>query len=416
MRLAVLFAVLLVVPRVFAGPAEKKAADSDDDSWQEDAHELDKRVKSIKDDKATAANPTMPPPEREEAKRDLPQRYDDIENIADRHKENPVAQEKVTEAYLDVEEPKRAAPHADQFVDLARKKDDAETLGRALDLRAGVKLNLRDYKGAATDAREALSKKPGDDTARRLLALAQSKGVGDVNLSKIKKPENLEAGAPGRSAAASAGGPAGAGTPGRGAQVLSDARQTAELRAQAAAHDDAQRYLSLGDFPAAIKSINVSLAKHPKSAPLLVLRSQAELGAGRPAEAMADAQAAVLAGPKVPEAYVARAKAGEAVNAPAAQIAADYETAKELDPRFTADYERTLARLGAGSANPNVDANGIGTMGRKGLGFNPATARRELFGGLPEPLRSLAPVLIIALVAAIVAGATWLFSRYGGRS
>ena len=397
-------------------PTKSPTIATDDEDWPEDDNKIDAEVKTIKDDKAVAANNTMPPPERDEARRDLPKRLDKIEEIAGRHAQNPVAQEKVTEAYMDVGEPQRAAPHADQFVELARKKNDPETLDKALDLRAGVNMTLHNYPAVVADAKEVLSRKPGDETARRLLALSQSRGGGDVNLSKIKKPEDLAPQDGARPKAGAAERETAARTPAARpaeTQVLADARRTAELRAQVSAHDDAQRYLSLGDFPAAIKSIDVSLAKHPGNAQLLTLRAQAELGAGQPDGALKDAEAAVLAGPKMPEARAARAKAKEALKAPVPEILADYQAAKELDPRFTADYEQALARLG-GSGGALVDANGIGTAGRKGLAFNPASAREQLFGALPEPLRSLAPVLIIALVAGIVAGATWWLKRYGG--
>jgi len=61
------------------------------------------------------------------AKEDLPKQFDDIEQISDRHKDNPVAQEKSPK--LTRTSMNSTAPcHVDRYVDLERKSDDPARL------------------------------------------------------------------------------------------------------------------------------------------------------------------------------------------------------------------------------------------------------------------------------------------------
>jgi tetratricopeptide (TPR) repeat protein len=405
---------LLVPKLIYAEPPPPKQTTDSDDGWPGDADHLKQDEHNIIVDKATINNPTAMPPDKAVAQKDLPKEFDDIEQISDRHPDNPVAQEKITETYENVDELHRAVAHVDKYVDIERKSDDPARLDKALDARSGLLLNLGDKKAAIADATEALKLKPDDKNAQMILALAKSQGVSNIDLSKINKPE-----APKSDTTEARGGSSDRGLNPHTAteNVLSNADQGALASAKA----DGQRYIGLGDFPEAINALNTGLKKSPKNAPLLALRSQAELGEHKPGDALTDANAAVASAPKLPEAYLARAKAEEALSYPDPQIVADYTLAKDLDPRFTPDYESALARLhdsataSAAANNPNsqVDADGIGMAGRKGLGFNPQAARDQLFGGLPAPVRKFAPIAIILFMAGLILAISAWLKRQG---
>ena len=65
--------------------------------------------------------------------------------------------------------------------------------------------------------------------------------------------------------------------------------------------------------------------------------------------------------------------------------------------------------FGAPAADSQVDENGIGTMGRKGLSFSPQTARDQLFGFIPERQRKFVfPGVILFIILLISAIGKWL--------
>ncbi len=389
------------------GPSGTQNPTTPDSEWDEtDDRDLKDTVQNIHAKQDTIKSPTAKDSDKDAAQHDLPHEFDHIEQLSDKHPNSPVAQEKITEAYEDVDELHRAVAHVDRYVELERKSNDPERLDKALDARGGLLLNLGDKKAAAANAMEALKLRPNDQNARLILALAQSKGVGNIDLSKINKPD--------ASGTDSLAGRYGSDKTGKNSSGSTALLSNADQGTVNSASADALRYIGLGDFPAAVNSINTGLKKVPNNARLLALRAQAELGEGKPSDALADAAMAVLYAPKLGEAYLSRAKAEEALSYPANQIIADYQQAKELDASFTADYETALARLhdaASNASNPNsqVDSNGIGMAGRKGLGFNPQAARDQLFAGLPAPVRKFVPIAIILFMAGLIAGiAAWL--------
>lgn len=135
-----------------------------------------------------------------------------------------------------------------------------------------------------------------------------------------------------------AGDVAGAEEQGRAA-VAADPRSARALQQLARAANAAL------DFPAAEDAATRGLALGGPAPALLCLRSEARVGRGDYAAALADAEKAAAASPGSGQAALRRAIAEEGIGLPAARALAEYRRAAALDVRYRADAAAAEARL-----------------------------------------------------------------------
>jgi tetratricopeptide (TPR) repeat protein len=124
---------------------------------------------------------------------------------------------------------------------------------------------------------------------------------------------------------------------------------------------EARKQIALGwsriklDPAAALKNFEAAITADPMNAAVRVQRSQARLAAGDFPGALGDSDDAIRMDPRLGEAYAARAEAKRALGRAEAELVSDYETAANLDGRFTEAYKAVAARL---SAAPSASASG----------------------------------------------------------
>ncbi|MBI3552851.1 MAG: hypothetical protein HY077_10060 [Elusimicrobia bacterium] len=361
--------------------------------------EIKQVASTIQNGDATAAAPTTPPEKKDEWAAERPQHLDKIDQIAGQYPKDDQVQATATQAFIDVGEPKRGLPHADQYVALARDSGNPELYNKALQLRANVNFSLKDYPAAARDAQAILKRNPGDPEAKNIFALSAGRGGGSLTPQAPTPTFHYDQPLPA--------------DPNRKtmAQILTKAQQNEQMKEAATFHTSALNYIKLGDHKAAKDQLDKALAKAQGNAQLLAMRSKENLALGDKQGALADAKNAVKGDPNLAQAHAALGLALQADGASPEQVRAELAKAKELDPSFTPEYEKALAGL---PQNPDkaVDANGVGMAGRNAMGgFNPQTARDQLFGGLPDPVRKFAPMALVALTALVIAGVVWLLGR-----
>src|SRR5207253_985722 len=108
-----------------------------------------------------------------------------------------------TQAFLDVKEPARALPHADQYVSLARDSGDPQLDERAVKLRGAVNFTVKNYPAAAKDAADILKRNPNDAEAKQLYALSANRG----DASGLQGAAPPQAAAPARPESSQSAGP-----------------------------------------------------------------------------------------------------------------------------------------------------------------------------------------------------------------
>jgi tetratricopeptide (TPR) repeat protein len=159
--------------------------------------------------------------------------------------------------------------------------------------------------------------------------------------------------------------------------------------------DEAASQMSL-DPGTARRMLDHLLFEGGPNARALALRSQVDLALGDKPSALSDANQAVALNARLPQAYEARAKAKQALGQPRADVLADLQTASELDPQLTGEYQAALAGHFGPQEAPAASAPASFGADRWLLGWLPASLQEKLSRGGAAGLIAAVAALVLA--------------------
>jgi tetratricopeptide (TPR) repeat protein/tRNA A-37 threonylcarbamoyl transferase component Bud32 len=221
----------------------------------------------------------------------------------------------------------------------------------ALTGRGAANMDLKNFKDAAQDARDALQVSPDNPAAKAILALAHD-GVADgVNINKAS-PFSDQASSDGAGGAAR-------GAPGLGQSSLRYLPPANGSGLQSSAYTrEALRSLAVGDMEAASKQAAKAIALDPKNADAYGLRAFAQARAGHYDEALKDSMAALALDPANTMAHNARAKALNKMGLYSEALAAADDALRANPRNAYAYYMKAMALNGLGQRSAMLSALG----------------------------------------------------------
>jgi tetratricopeptide (TPR) repeat protein/tRNA A-37 threonylcarbamoyl transferase component Bud32 len=260
--------------------------------------------------------------------------------IRDAVRDSPRALSQVGNEQLARAQPKAALESFNKALSLEPGNSDALTG------RAAANMDLKNYRDASADAKEALRYNPKDPAAQAIVMLAHDTAAGG-----FKPSAGLSSGSSGDAAqtGVSAGNGAAPGASRSKGLVASDG---SALQSSAYARQ-AMRDMSLGDVHAAILAADRAVELDPRSADALSLRAFAEARAGRYEDALRDAAAALALDPKNALAHNARAKAYNSMGMYHEGLAAASDALRAERGNAYAEYMRAMSYNGMGD-RPNA--------------------------------------------------------------
>ena len=218
----------------------------------------------------------------------------------------------------------------------------------ALTGRGAANMDLKNFKDAAQDARDALAINPDDPAAKAILGLAHDT-VGEG--TRIMKERDFGAGGQDPGGAAAGGGLGLA----QGSLKYLAPSNGSGLQSSAYTRE-AMRSLALGDSEAALRAAGRAASLDPKNADAYGLRAFANTQAGHFDDALKDAMAALALDPSNTMAHNARAKAYNKMGMYHEALAAA-DDALRADPRNAyAHYMRAMALNGMGDRKGMLNA------------------------------------------------------------
>ncbi|MBI5884071.1 MAG: hypothetical protein HZB91_13330 [Elusimicrobia bacterium] len=319
-----------------------------EDDWADDVQE---QVREIEDIRPKIEDPGTPPEDKAKYEAAREAAVSNIEAVGQKRPENFKAQMAVGKALLDVSEPGRALPFADQAVTLSQDKPKQEAAARTL--RGTILQGQGDYPAAARECGRAMELDPRNATAFSCFQLTSGRTASNASVA----PVGAGAG-PGRPP------PAPAPDAVEQAAVVAGLTDGAALKAAGLVETGATK-LKLGDAHGALRLGERAAAADPRSARALVIQSQAQHALKRYAEALKAAEAAAGLDPMSAAALWARAKARESLGHPWEAIRQDMEKAARLDPSLMSAFEQEAARHGApgSTSGTSGDARGAAESG-----------------------------------------------------
>lgn len=338
-----------------------------------------------------AANTLGDPTTRARAETTYQQDLNKIQNAGDTHPQSAPINIAGGKALVDLGEPKRSLPLLDRAVDLSAAKDDKNTLSQALFARAGANVQLRDFPAITRDADRVLSYDPNNQYAQLLLKLYSGRVASTGGPAQAPPPADDGAG--------SGGGP----------NILSNSAgrgSATTLMTQTASQIEGARYVrlaadkaGLGDKAAAKQLLDKALSIDPKNVGALLARAKSAKSSGDAAASLADASAAAQIDPAKAEAYFLKGEAKKALNYPAADYAADYAKAAELDPSFSQAELAALAGAAPQASSMSGEAAAAAAAARaKAAGSRYVPVLTPVLRALPPVVaRNLTSILFVAV-------------------
>ena len=363
-----------------------------------------KKESTAASDAQTAINdPSTPPQKKPELQTERAGHLDNIDHIADQNKDDDQVQATATQAFLDNGENKRALPHADQYVALARDSGNPDLYNKAEQLRANVYFSMKNYPAAARDAADILKRSPSDEEARKILAFSRNRGdasgMSNGNPTPEAPPPDSNPSSPATN------------EPIRKnmTQILNKAQQDEQMKEAAGFTKAAANASGLGDHGEAKKQLDLALGKAPGNAQLLNMRAKEELELKDNAAALKDAQAASASDPKFADAQRTQALAMAASGASREEFERTLKAAYAVDPNLQPSYDETMTKFLAQSDSGTGQGNPMASEGPHRLGFDKQRALNELFSFIPESDRVFViPVGMLAMVGLIIVISTLL--------
>lgn len=389
-RAALLLFPFLIAAQAHAGPRGRNPTQIINES-QAATQQIDQQLKQ----------PNLPPAQREELTEKRAEQIQNIETAADSEPKNVGVQARAMGAFMQVNEPNRALPRADNVVALAPQNPQSYVL------RGQVKQRLGDYGGAEDDAKRALDIDPNNQAAQQLFALTHGRGgrraasapqQNGGGQAQAEAPARRTAAAPQQERPAlvkTAPAPVAA-TP---AAIVSGGVSQADRLKAFDLFKQAQSKSALGDEDAAKALLDKAVAADKANPAVLAARAQSRAKTGDPRGALEDANAALTLDGRNGRAYLARAMAREALGETPDAVLGDYKLAAELDPDLGPELEKALARRAPA------------TKGQDGA---QAPAENLTSGKLPPAAKKLLPWALVGLGLLVFAGGALWLKRGGG--